>query len=146
MRRRIKIGIGALILALAVFFIYLTLALSNDGLDWIRKYGGIEGPRTANLIRSRIVGPGNHPWDNATSISFSFNEVPPGLLAEVKRKGSAIWTGSEDQFYKLPTGQIVLITKKAPQVMVTTPQPGSWIQQQWRALKERLGYKSAHSA
>jgi hypothetical protein len=139
MRRRVKVGIGLLALAFIACFVFLATAEPDDGLDWIRKYGGIEGHKQENFFVVPSTGM-NFVRKEAFTVDFTFTKIPPDLMKEIDRRCSlGPMKFQRSAYYFLSDGQSVNVYE--PIVMVATPKRHAWIREQWSALKERLGFK-----
>lgn len=138
MKRGWKVGLIATAAALVVVAA-LQFAPKDDGLDWIRKYGGSETVMMAQLNETTEVY--HH--------SFTFKDVPLGLVREIKawrtahpqiRHGS-LETGIISIAYRdeRPSSANPVQAANEP-VFVSRIIQLSWLERQWRALSVKFGW------
>jgi hypothetical protein len=121
MRRRWKalVVVGAVALTASMFFL---LPPPDDGLDWIRRYGGSEVREASDPI----VG-GLHEWNvRLVWHTFSFDRIPSQLIADIQQRNVSDAT--------------ILVDSEARSVVVNRVQPMYWWEVQWEKL--RLWFQS----
>jgi len=145
MKRGWKVGIVATAAALVVVAA-LQFAPKDDGLDWIRKYGGAETVMMARLSDSVEL----------YNYTFKFDGIPDKLVKEIHAWNAANAPGQRRMLVISTVGPyggrfgvsgpgITYVSmgsvnaRNAP-VFVSRTVQLSWLERQWRALNVKLGW------
>jgi hypothetical protein len=119
------VGLLALLFAL--------LPPRDDGLDWIRAYGGKEQHWTRPEVE-----PGSY-W---TSYQFLFDQEPPGLESELISRAKSVETQSPGLLgATLRDGWRVSFNAKEGVLFIDRYVQPNWFDRQWNSLKRFIGVK-----
>jgi hypothetical protein len=128
MRRRWK----ALVLVLGAvgFFAALLFLLPprDDGLNWVRKYGGVETSKGHQFVGA-----------NLQVNAFTFEELPSGLEDEARAHVTRFHLDNKGEFAgDTNIGVWLFFSTKQKRVLFTREQ--TWIERQWTQLRRQLGW------
>jgi hypothetical protein len=128
MRRRWK---ALVVVAAVALFASLLFPLPprDDGLDWIRKYGGKEIVRYNGEVD---VNRGRPPETTLKWLEFKFDRIPRALLAEIQHR-------SEKQAHD-DRATVIVQAKERTIVVIQYHRP-NWLQRKWRYIRLMLGLR-----
>jgi hypothetical protein len=126
MRRRWKalVAVGAFVFVAVLFF----LPPRDDGLDWVRKYGGQEEHRVEMDV-SKVPG---RPDDAVIDwTEFDFSKIPEALIQEISKRKSR----SSD------TKRLVWVDQVNQSVLILDFRRRTWLEKHWFGIKQSFGWK-----